>query len=93
MSKNFLQITGKEIVQIYVGENSPTVERPIKELKGFEKVEIEAGSSKEVKVTIPKTSLGYYDVNIKGFVTNKGEYTVYACASSDDVRLKTVVTL
>lgn len=91
--KNTGEVTGKEIVQIYVGENSPTVERPIKELKGFEKVEIEAGSSKEVKVTIPKTSLGYYDVNVKGFVTNKGEYTIYACASSDDVRLKTVVTL
>lgn len=91
--KNTGSVDGKEVVQIYVGENNPTVERPIKELKGFEKVLVEAGSSKEVSIVIPKKALGYYDVNVKDFVTNSGEYTVYACASSSDVRLSEVIKL
>ena len=91
--KNTGSVDGKEAVQIYIGENNPTVERPIKELKGFEKVELKAGESKKVTVKIDKASLGYYDVNLKSFVTNNGDYTLYACASSNDVRLKTTVTI
>ena len=91
--KNTGEVDGKEVVEIYVGENNPTVLRPVKELKGFEKVELRAGESKTVTVTIPKSRLGYYDDNIGAFVTNNGEYTVYACASSKDIRLKALVTL
>lgn len=85
--KNTGNVAGKEAVQIYVGENNPTVERPVKELKGFEKVELAAGESKQVDIIIPKTALGYYDTDACAFVTNHGEYTIYACASSSDVRL------
>lgn len=91
--KNTGNVDGKEVVQIYVGENNPTVERPVKELKGFEKVELKAGESKTVDIIIPKTSLGYYDVKLNSFVTNKGEYTVYAAASSNDVRATAVVNI
>ena len=91
--KNTGEVDGKEVVEIYVGENNPTVLRPVKELKGFEKVELKAGESKTVTVTIPKSRLGYYDDNFGAFVTNNGEYTVYACASSKDIRLKALVTL
>ena len=91
--KNNGTVAGKEAVQIYIGEKNPTVVRPIKELKGFEKVCLNPGESKEVSIIIKKTDLGYYDEKVKGFVTNKGEYTVYACASSADVRLEKVVNL
>lgn len=91
--KNTGNVAGKEAVQIYVGENNPTVERPIKELKGFEKVSLEAGESKEVNITINKSDLGYYNTELQSFVTNNGSYTVYACASSLDVRLKTEITV
>ena len=91
--KNTGSVAGKEVVQIYVGENNPTVERPIKELKGFEKVSLNPGEEKKVTVKVSKESLGYYDTKLNAFVTNNGAYTVYACASSKDVRLKTEVNI
>ena len=91
--KNTGSVDGKEIVQIYVGENNPTVERPKKELKGFEKVFVKAGESEKVTIKIAKSELGFYDINAKKFVTNSGEYTVYACASSADVKLEKVITI
>ena len=89
--KNTGNVDGKEAVQIYVGENTPTVERPVKELKGFDKVSLKAGESKQITIMLDKAELGFYDEGLKMFVTNHGEYTVYACASSQDVRLTKVV--
>ena len=86
-------VDGKEAVQVYVGENNPTVDRPIKELKGFEKVLVKAGSSTVVDIIIPKTELGFYDVNTKSFITNSGEYTVYVGASSSDIRFTKVISI
>lgn len=82
-----------EAVQVYVGENNPTVERPVKELKGFAKVMVKPQDREKVEIIIKTSELGYYDVDKKDFVTNPGEYTVYIGASSQDIRGKIVVTL
>jgi len=91
--KNTGSFDGKEVVQVYVGENKPTVDRPVKELKGFDKVFVKAGNSMQVDITIQNSDLGYYDTEKKAFVTNSGDYTVYVCASSADVRLTETVTI
>ena len=91
--KNTGTVDGKEAVQVYVGENNPAVERPVKELKGFDKIELKAGETKKVDITIKVSDLGYYDTDKKAFVTDSGEYTVYAGASSSDIRLKDTVTV
>lgn len=89
--KNTGDVFGKEAVQIYIGENNPTVARPVKELRGFEKVALNPGESTQVAIMIDKAEIGFYDESLKMFVTNHGEYTVYAAASSADVRLSQVV--
>lgn len=86
--ENTGNMDGKEAVQIYVAENEPTVEKPLKELKQFTKVSLKAGESKEIELTINHKDLTFYDVDTKSFMLSHGEYTVYACASSADVRLK-----
>lgn len=84
---------GKEIAQVYVGENKPTVERPVKELKAFTKVELMPGESKEVTLTLNKADFAYYDVEKCDFVTNNGEFTIYIGASSKDIKYSETVTI
>ena len=54
---------GAEVAQVYVGPRNPAVPRPAKELKGFSKVELKPGESKQVSVTLNPRSFSYYDVN------------------------------
>ena len=79
---------GKETVQVYVHQNNCSVVRPDKELKGFDKVELLPGQTKEVSVYLDKRSLSWYDVNSKDWVAENGMYTILVGASSRDIRLK-----
>ena len=74
---------GAQVVQAYVGktESSP-VERPEKELRKFEKVFLQAGESTTVKMTLPKESFMYFDVNSTQFVTDPGTYNIMLGFSS-----------
>ena len=85
--KNVGNSMGKETAQIYVRQNSSSVVRPYKELKGFKKVELLPGQTKEVSVYLDKRSLSWYDVDAKDWVAENGVYTVLVGASSRDVRL------
>lgn len=91
--ENIGDVAGKEIAQVYAGENKPTVERPIKELKAFTKVELNPGEKKEVVLTLRKSDFAYYDVDAKDFVTNKGDFTIYVGASSKDIKFTQTVTI
>jgi hypothetical protein len=61
---------------------------PIKELKGFKRLNIERGEKKNVQVDIAQSSLRYWDESVSAFVNPKGAYTVMIGASSDDIRMK-----
>ena len=87
------ETAGAEVVQVYVGENKPTVARPVKELKAFEKVYLEPGESKEVTLTLHPDEWGYWDEAQHRFVTNKGKYTIYVGSSSRDIRWKKTISL
>ena len=87
------ETAGAEVVQVYVGENKPTVARPVKELKAFEKVYLEPGQSKEITITLDPANWGYWDEAKHQFVTNPGKYTVYVGSSSRDIRWKKTISL
>lgn len=85
--KNIGSRDGKEIVQLYVGEENPLLERPTKELKAFEKVSLAPGETKTVKFEIPVSDLAYFNADTHSWVLDSGhKFTAYFAAASDDVR-------
>ncbi len=78
--------TGKEVVQLYIGDEKASVERPAKELKGFEKVALEPGETKTVSFTIIADDLSFYCEKTHGWVAEPGVFRAYVCASETDVR-------
>jgi len=85
--ENIGSLDANEIVQVYIGNPTSTVPRPVKELRAFEKVYIGAGEKKRVNFNIPASELGYFNTMLDGFVTESGVYRVYVGASSTDIRL------
>ncbi len=82
-------VSGKEIVQLYVSELNPIVDRPDKELKGFSKIELQAGESKNISFTLDKRSFAYYNVDIKDWHVNSGIFRILIGKSSRDIVLET----
>jgi beta-glucosidase len=76
--------TGEETVQVYVGMENSSIERPKKLLKGFEKVTISASESIEVKISIPIDELRYYDTHKQVWQLEPGTYTFLVGSSSDE---------
>ena len=89
--KNMGKMLGKEIVQLYVRDVESSVIRPEKELKGFEKVELNPGEEKEVIFTLDKRAFAYYNVDLKDWHVESGEYEVLIGKSSMDIVLKDTV--
>jgi hypothetical protein len=56
------QLDGKEVVQVYMSAKNSGVDRPARELKGFEKVLVPAGETRDVTIAIPVSELAYYNV-------------------------------
>ena len=79
---------GKEIVQLYVKDVFSMIERPEKELKGFEKISLSAGESKKVEFNLDRRSFAYYNVCLKDWHVENGDFEVLIGASSRDIRLK-----
>jgi beta-glucosidase len=76
---------GKEIVQLYIGDDESSLERPVKELKGFKKVALATGETKRVTFEINPDMLKFYDPE-RGWVLEEGGFTAYVGAASDDIR-------
>ncbi|MCR4939435.1 MAG: glycoside hydrolase family 3 C-terminal domain-containing protein [Treponemataceae bacterium] len=91
--KNTGSLKGSEIAQIYVLPPDSGIIRSKIELKGFEKVELEAGQSKQVSITLDNRSFSIYSPERKDFVIPEGEYTIAAAASVKDIRLTATVQL
>ncbi len=88
--KNTGTHAGAEVAQVYLGLPASTGEPP-KRLVGWARVELEPGESREVTVMLDPNSashpLSYWDVAKNGWEIASGDYTVYVCASSRDIRL------
>ena len=59
--KNTGKITGEEVVQLYIRDITASIVRPVKELKGFQKISLQAGESKQVKFVLTGKDLSFYD--------------------------------
>jgi len=79
---------GDEVVQLYIHDEECSVVRPVKELRGFERVTLKAGERKTVTLTVPGEKLAFYDEKSHGFVVEPGRFEVMVGSSSEDVRLK-----
>ena len=80
------KVAGAEVVQLYVSACEPAVDRPVKELKGFEKVWLEPGQTKTVSITLDRDALARFDAGQHQWVVDAGSYKALVAASSRDIR-------
>jgi len=78
---------GADVAQVYVGDHHASVPRPVKELKGFAKVEVNPGETKHVEVTLNRRAFSYYDVKNHKWTVAPGEFDVYVAHSAADIEL------
>ena len=90
--KNIGDVDGKEVVQLYVRDLEPKVFKADKELKGFKKIFLKAGESKEVTLELNKRSFAFYNTKINDWSATNGKYEILVGASSRDIRLSEVIT-
>ena len=84
---------GKAVAQLYVGDPESTPIRPVRELKGFEKVELQPGESRDVSFTLGKRAFAYWNGEIRDWHVETGEFTVEIGDSSRNLPLKASVTV
>jgi len=87
------QVSGKEIVQLYVRDQESRLIRPPKELKGFAKLSLQPGETKTVTFALDFRSFAYYDTAYHQWVTDDGQFDILVGASSADIRCCATVTL
>lgn len=76
---------GAEVVQVYIGEDNPSVLRPVKELKGLRKVAVEPGKTKTVEFEIDRNELAFWNDKTRGWQVNPGNYTLSIGTSASDI--------
>jgi beta-glucosidase len=78
---------GAEVVQLYIGDEQSSLPRPVKELKGFERVFLKSGESRDVKFVITEDDLKFYNSELH-YVYEPGEFDVMVGPNSRDVQTK-----
>lgn len=86
-------VKGKEIVQLYVSDLTGAARRPLRELKGYEKVSLKPGETKTVSFTLDYRSFAWYHTALHDWYAASGEYEIQIGASSRDIRLSEIVHL
>jgi beta-glucosidase len=82
--KNTGKYDGREVAQLYIQDEFASVARPVKELKGFDIVELKSGESKKVSFNLTEKELGFYD-NSGNFIVEQGTFKVMVGGNSEDV--------
>ena len=75
-------VPGAEVAQLYVGEKNPPIPRPVKELKGFQKISLKPGDSQKVTLQLDQRSFAYWNTNIEKWDAPKDTYNVWVGSSS-----------
>ncbi len=91
--KNTGTCAGKEVVQLYISQPVSEVMRPVRELKGFRKIDLEPGEEKEVSFVLSGRDFAYYEEKIHDWYVPGGTYVCEIGSSSRDIRLKETVEL
>lgn len=84
---------GEEVVQLYVRYVGSAVERPLKELKAFQRIAVDAGKTRRVKLSLRADRLAYWSVKEKRFVVEPGDVEFMVGSSSADIKLKKTVAV
>lgn len=87
------KVAGKEIIELYVADKESTVIRPLKELKGFEKVLLQPGETKTVTITLDWRAFAYYEPKMKDWNVETGEFEILIGKSSEEIVLTETVVV
>lgn len=87
------KVAGSETVQLYIHDCESSLPRPYKELKGFRKVYLQPGETKEVTITIGKDALSFYDDKAASWTTEPGQFEALVGNASDNIVSKVAFTL
>lgn len=91
--KNTGTCDGKEVVQLYIGDDKCSAMRPKKELKKFAKIDLKSGESRTISFDITEKDLQFFDDKQQKWTTEPGKFTIYIGSSSADIRRKESFTL
>lgn len=85
-------VEGKEVVQMYVAPHKGVIIRPVKELKGFAKVNLQPGETKTIRFALDKRSFAYWNMEINGWHVESGKYDIIIGKNAhDDLLRQTIV--
>ncbi len=82
-------MAGEEIVQLYIRDKVSSVTRPVKELKGYQRLSLEPGETKTAMIRLTAESLAFYDIGMN-YVVEPGDFEIMTGSSSRDLDLKKV---
>jgi len=91
--KNSGASAGAEVVQLYIHDGHSKIDRPAHELKGFRRVELNAGETKTVEFKLDRAAFSYWSPEKKAWVADPGTFEIQVGASSRDIRLKAPLEL
>jgi len=91
--RNVGNVKGKEVVQLYIGDDKSSLERPLKELKAFKKIDLQPDEEKIVTFSICENDLMFFDDRKHEWVSEPGKFTAFIGASSADIKSKVVFEL
>jgi len=86
--KNVGSVAGAEVVQFYISDLTSTIKRPLKELKGFNKVYLKPGESKSVQFVVDKYAISYFDEDKMSWIAEAGRFILWAGQSSAKLNAK-----
>jgi beta-glucosidase len=83
---------GAEVAEVYVGEPHPSVPRPMKELKGFTKLQINPGETRHVSLTLDRRAFAFYNVKNHDWTVDSADFNVYVGGSSAQTEFTDKIT-
>ena len=89
--ENIGDVDGKEVVQLYVSPKNPSVDRPLRELKAFQKVFVKAGQTATVKMQLDQDAFTYYNEQTHSWQTDQGEFLLQICKNANEIALEHTV--
>lgn len=87
------KLTGAEVVQIYISDDECSIDRPPKELQGFEKVYLNPGETKTIKIVLDDSAFEFYSEKENSFISESGTFTIWAGESSRNLPLSAKINL
>ena len=85
--------SGKEVVQLYVAPPVTSVSRPVKELRGFEKIELAAGEKKTVSFQLSERAFSYWNAELSDWFVESGDYQIQVCKNANEVILSKLLSV